>query len=51
MDYDYIGEIYVFWELVNVCIDLGMIKGGNVIIIGGFGNIYIDVGMGCIYVV
>nr|WIF88363.1 InlB B-repeat-containing protein [Acholeplasma laidlawii] len=49
MDYDYIGETYVLWELVNARIDLGMTKGGNAITIGGFGNIYTDAGMGRIY--
>jgi hypothetical protein len=49
MDYDYIGETYVLWELVNARIDLGMKKGGNAITIGGFGNIYTDAGMGRIY--
>ena len=49
MDYDYIGETYVLWELVNARIDLGMTKGGNAITIRGFGNIYTDAGMGRIY--
>ena len=49
LDYDYIGQSYVRWELVNARIDLGMKQGGNAITLGGFGNDYTEAGMGRIY--
>lgn len=49
LDYDYIGQSYVQWELVNARIDLGMKQGGNAITLGGFGNDYTEAGMGRIY--
>lgn len=49
MDADYIGDSYIFWELTNVRIDLGMKALGNAITIGGYGNDITDAGMGRIY--
>ncbi|MBM7453203.1 hypothetical protein JN09_000525 [Acholeplasma morum] len=48
-DFDWLGDTYVLWEVINGRIDLGMSEGGNAVTIGGFGNLITQAGMGRIY--